>query len=379
MDEGTSNLKSVQKVAILGGGHGGCAAAADLQLRGYEVTLQARNPDRLAAIRERGGIEVKGVHSAFVPITRVTSEVEEAVRGADLIMLVIPSIAHEDYARALAPLLRPGQPVFLNPGHTGGGLHFSWELKRAGYEGQPLTCESVTLTYITRMEGPACVNIYSYTKRLAFAAFTGEHAGALYELVKPLYPEIVLASNVLETALTNINAIFHPPGMLMNAGWIEHTGGEFRFYADGITESVGRVTKAVDDERRAIADALDIPSVSFLDAFYRAGLTTRAALESGSIARACKESEPNLTIRSPPSLDHRYVHEDVGYGLVPFAALGGLAEVDTPTIDGLITLACHSLERDYWDMGLTLEKMGLAGLSKSQLSEFLATGRAGVH
>ena len=47
---------------------------------------------------------------------------------------------------------------------------------RATFTGELQTCESVTLTYITRLEGETCVNIYSYTKRLAFAAFPGKHA-----------------------------------------------------------------------------------------------------------------------------------------------------------------------------------------------------------
>jgi opine dehydrogenase len=364
----------VRTIAILGGGHGGCAAAADLTLRGFDVRLQARNPDRLAAIRERGGIDVKGVHTGFVPLKSVTSSVEEAIRGVDLIMLVIPSVAHESYARALAPLLRPDQPIFLNPGHTGGGLHFCRELQRAGFKDRPMTCEGVTLSYITRMEGPATVNIYSFTKRLAFAAFPGKHAQFLYDLMRPVFPEILLASSVLETALTNINAVFHPPGMIMNAGWIEHTGGDFRFYADGITEAVGQVTKALDDERLEIARALGIPSVSFLDAFFRAGLTTADAVASGSISRACKESAPNTKIKSPSSLRDRYVFEDVGYGLVPFSAFGRLAGIATPTIDALTTLACHSVQHDFWKLGLTLEKMGLSGVAKDQLDHFLNTG-----
>jgi opine dehydrogenase len=368
------NLVRVKTVAVLWAGHGGLAAAADLSLRGFDVRLQGRNEERLAALRRRGGVDVKGVHRAFVPLNSITSDVAEAVSGADLIMLVIPSIAHESYARALAPLLKPGQPVFLNPGHTGGGLHFCWELKRAGFKGEPQTCESVTLTYITRMEGETCVNIYSYTKRLAFAAFPGNNAAKLFELIKPLYPEIALSSNVLETALTNINAVFHPPGMIMNAGWIERTDGNFLFYAEGVTEAVGRVTKAVDDERLAVAAALGIPSVSFLEAFFRAGLTTRDALESGSIRRACEESAPNATIRSPSSLDHRYVHEDVGYGLVPLSAFGRLARVPTPAIDALVTLANHAVGRDFWKTGLTLEKMGLASVDKGRLSSFLENG-----
>ena len=143
---------------------------------------------------------------------------------------------------------------------------------------------------------------------------------------------------------------------------------------EGVTEAVGRVTKAVDDERLAVAAALDIPSVSFLEAFFRAGLTTRDALESGSIRRACEESAPNATIRSPSSLNHRYVHEDVGYGLVPFSAFGRLASVPTPAIDALVTLANHAVGRDFWKTGLTLEKMGLASVDKSRISSFLENG-----
>src|SRR3984957_16310383 len=161
---------SIKTVAVLGAGHGGCAAAADLGKRGYGVRLHARTAERLGPLRERGGIEVRGVQQGLVPIDLMTTDLGAAVRGADLIMLVVPSIAHESYARALKPFIDDGQPIFLNPGHTGGGLHFLHELRRAGYRGRVMSCETVTLTYITRMEGPATVNIYSYTTRLRFAA-----------------------------------------------------------------------------------------------------------------------------------------------------------------------------------------------------------------
>ncbi|RAI43170.1 hypothetical protein CH341_15675 [Rhodoplanes roseus] len=317
----------------------------------------------------------RGIVEGLVPIDVLTTDVAEAVRGADLIMLVVPSVAHETYAQALAPLLDGSQPIFVNPGHTGGGLHFVHELRRAGYRRPVRTCETVTLTYITRMEGPATVNIYSYTKRLRFATLPGRDCGELFALMKPLYPEIVAASSVLETALANINAVFHSPGMIMNAGWIQHTGGDFLFYREGITDAVGRVTAAVDAERMAIARALGVPAVSFLQLFYDAGLTTEGALKSGDISRACIESAPNQKIKSPGSLDHRYVHEDVGYGLVPMAALARVAGVPTPTMDALIQLAGLSLGIDYAKDGLTLDKLGLAGQS---VAELLANIESGV-
>jgi opine dehydrogenase len=365
---------TVKSVAVLGAGHGGCAAAADLGKRGYSVRLHARNPERLAALRAQGGIEARGIVQGLVPIDLLTTDVGEAVRGAHLIMLVVPGVAHAHYARALAPLIDGSQPVFVNPGHTGGGLHFQHELRSAGYRGPVRSCETVTLTYITRMGGPGVVDIYSYTKRLRFAALPGKEADALFALLKPLYPEIQQASSVLETGLSNLNAVFHPPGMIMNAGWIQHSTGEFLFYREGFTDAVGRVTAAVDAERLAIAQALGIPAIPFIDIFYQAGLTTKAARDSGDIARACKESEPNKTVKSPTSLDHRYMHEDVGFGLVPMAALGELVGIATPTINALVHVAGLAVGIDYRQDGLTLERLGLEGRSPSDLIRFATEG-----
>jgi len=358
---------TIRTIAILGAGHGGLAAAADLTLRGFTPRLHARSGERIGPLRERGGIEVRGVHEGFVPFAALTTDVAEAVDGADLIMLVVPSIAHEDYARALAPHVRPEVPILMNPGHTGGGLHFLHALRGAGYRGPVDVCETVTLTYICRRVAPTVVEIYSYTRQLGFAALPGRNTGALHARLAAVYPEIVARSSVLETGLSNINAIFHPPGMLMNTGWIEHTQGGFLFYAEGVTESVGRAVSAIDRERMAVAAALGVPARTFLDIFCAAGLTTEAARDSGSVARACRESAPNRTLRSPPSLRHRYVDEDVGFGLVAFSALGRLAGVPTPVIDAHVTLAAAATGTDFWDTGLTLERMGLAAVRREDL------------
>jgi opine dehydrogenase len=124
----------------------------------------------------------------------------------------------------------------------------------------------------------------------------------------------------------------------------------------------------------AIAKGLGVPARSFLDIFYDAGLTTMEARDSGSVARACRESTPNRTIKSPSSLDHRYVHEDVGYGLTAFSALGRLAGVPTPIIDAQITMASAATGKDYRRIGLSLESMGLGGVSRDELLDRVAAG-----
>jgi opine dehydrogenase len=76
-------------------------------------------------------------------------------------------------------------------------------------------------------------------------------------------------------------------------------------------------------------------------------------------------------VKAPAALDHRYMHEDVGYGLVPMAELGRLAGVATPTMDALVRLAGLALGISYGRDGLTLERLGLAGKSPAELSRFV--------
>ena len=68
------------------------------------------------------------------------------------------------------------------------------------------------------------------------------------------------AAGIFQTTLQNGNPVIHPAVTLLNAALIERTGGDFMFYEEGVTEAVGRVMKAVDDERLAIARALGSPS-----------------------------------------------------------------------------------------------------------------------
>src|SRR5258706_14202989 len=117
----TEKLKTV---GVLGADNGSCAAAADLTARGYSVRLHARREATLEPLRKAGGIHARGVQQGLFPIARMTTDVAEAIDGVDLIMLVVPSSAHAYYAAALSGLIDGRVPIFLNPGHTGGGLHF---------------------------------------------------------------------------------------------------------------------------------------------------------------------------------------------------------------------------------------------------------------
>ena len=96
--------------------------------------------------------------------------------------------------------------------------------------------------------------------------------------------------------------------------------------------------------------------------------------DTGSAYEAIHNSEANFTIKAPASLDHRYIREDVGYGLVPMTDIGKLVGVKTLTMEALITLASTVLGVDFRLEGLTLATMGLEGISAEQFPAILADG-----
>src|SRR5207253_10074727 len=110
---------SIGKIAVLGAGNGGCATAADLTLRGYEVRLVSRSQSTIDPIIQRGGIElVEAGKESCAARPVVTTNLSQAVDGVDLIITAAPALAHEYLAQSMAPHLKDGQRILLNPGHT---------------------------------------------------------------------------------------------------------------------------------------------------------------------------------------------------------------------------------------------------------------------
>jgi opine dehydrogenase len=364
----------MRTVAVLGGGNGAHAVAADLSSRGFKVNLFSLFSKELQPLREQGGILLEDDQGErMVPIHRICSSMEEALAQAELAVVTVPAFAHEPYAMACLPHLKDGQVVVLNPGSTGGALAFRRNLKEKGSHVKVSICETNTLTYICRLTRPGKVKVTVRTKTL-FAALPGKNTGMCLQIFRELFPGTVERKNVLETSLTNFNAVMHAPGMILNAGWIEFTKGDFSYYCEGTTPAVGRVIERVDEERIALCQRVGYATEPFLDFFYKAGSTTEAGYRSRSVYGALQASEPNRFIRAPENLSYRFLTEDVPYGIVPMAYLGSLVNVPTPVIRSLVDLASAISERNYWETGWTPEKMGIEGMGAERLLEFVHQG-----
>jgi opine dehydrogenase len=360
------------RYTVIGAGHGGKAMAAHLALMGFHVTLYNRTPGHVAAIAARGGIDVEsydGGPHGFGQLALVTSDMQEALAGADLVMVVVPSSAHAWIAAAAAPFLRDGQIVVLHPGRTCGALEFAKVLADRSCMADVTIAEAETFLYSSRSDGPAQTRIFRIKEAVPLAALPATRTQRVLEALRDAYPQYIDGVNVLHTGLNNMGAIFHPALTLLNAGRIESTHGDFQFYIDGVTPSVAGVLEVLDRERVTVAASLGIRARSAMD------WLEMAYNASGANLNEAIHNQPGYYgIRAPSTLSHRYIFEDVPMSLVPIAALGQHYGVSVRGMDSIIQLACIIHKTDYWRRGRTPEKLGLAQLSVSELTRYVNEG-----
>ncbi len=361
------------QVAVIGAGNVGCALAAHLTLGGVNVRLCNRSSPRLQAIRDSGGITVTGAVDGVASISSLTTNVAEAVRDADVVAVTVPTPALPYYAAILAETTTDDQLIWLDPGHSGGALYLGTETRRRR-GGHPLVCQLSTASHGSRMAGPATVGVFALTAA-SLAAFPSRDIDECHRRVDALLPgQFSRASSVLELDLQNVNAVMHPAQMLCNASWIEASRGEFFVYREGSGPGTARIIEAVDAERRALAAALGVQTLSLVDALASAGYTSPEAARSGRVHTALQAGEPISRVKAPPTLDHRYLHEDVGWGLVQWINLAKLANVPTPTMQALTTLAGVLNSVNYYIDGLTLERMGMAEMAGKDVVAYAHNG-----
>ena len=359
---------------VVGAGHGGKAMAAHLALRGFRVALYNRTPENVAAIQRRGGIDLEscaGAPHGFGRLACVTSDMAEALSQSALVMVVVPSSAHADVARAAAPHLQDGQIVVLHPGRTLGAIEFAHVLRTHGCREDVTVAEAETLIYASRSDGPAQVRIFSIKEAVPLAALPATRTAMVLDALRPAYPQFIDGGNVLQTGMNNMGAIFHPALTLLNAGRIENTGGEFQFYIEGVTPSVARVLEVLDRERVTVAAALGIRARTAMEWLKMAYDATGADLHE-----AIHNQVGYYGIQAPRTLNHRYITEDVPMSLVPIAGLGERYGVSVRAISSIIQLACIIHRTDYWRRGRAPNKLGLDQMSVSELTRYVGEGAA---
>ncbi len=357
------------RIAVLGGGHGCYAAAADLSEQGHEVRLWRRDAAALAPVAASGRIALRDYRGRReVPLALASADIGAAVRGAELILVPTPAFSQIDIARALAPHLADGQVVFLPPG-TFGSYVMARTAREAGSRAEVAFAETGTLPYLARKHGPAEVAITIRATRLptgVFPAAAGERARAV---IARAYPSIEPAEDALSGALMNAGPIIHPPLVVMNAAPLEHFE-RWDIHAEGTQPSVRRVTDALDAERIAVREALGYRpphfplSDHYLNDRWMYGNAHDKLVDSG-------DWRERIDLAT-----HRYVREDIAFGLAFLVSVADWAGVPCPVARALLSLGSAILGEDLARGSRTLQALGLAGLDRGAMRGLLERGLA---
>ncbi|HXF57295.1 MAG TPA: NAD/NADP octopine/nopaline dehydrogenase family protein [Actinomycetota bacterium] len=354
---------AVTTVAVLGAGAGGMAAAADLARAGHAVRLWTRSPRTLAPLLASGSLRYTGVLGEGTARPELlTTDLARALAGAEAVLVCVPALAHPELFAALAEA-RVAAPVVLNPGGVGGALEFRARFLARGVPPPPVA-ELSTLTYVARKHAPDQVTVTGVAARVWGATLPGGEAAM--EAARGLYSAVAPAPDVLFTSLSNVNLVLHPPGAVLGAAWVEATGGDFRFYVEGMTPGVVRVLEALDEERQAVGRAFGHELPTLVQEMAAIGTADPEAARRGDVAAAIRGGAANATIRAPDSLSHRYYLEDLGFGLLPFRELAQAAGVAVPTADALWTLG-RELVGSALQAERTAATMGVEGLGAARL------------
>jgi opine dehydrogenase len=351
------------RFAIIGAGNGGQAFAAHMSLLGFSITLWDVEKEKVDALKKTNRIRASGAVEGDGRIALITGDIGEAVRDADVVMVVIPAVYHGSVARAMAPSLADGQVIVLNPGATGGALEVRNTIREAGSRAAVTVAETDTLLYACRSPQAGEVIIHGVKDHVDIAALPAADAPRVAGLLNAAFPQFKPVSSVLFTSLNNVNAMMHPAPTLLNAGRIE-SRSPFEYYSEGVTPSLARVVEKIDGERLAVARALGV-SVPSISDFYTIcyGVTGTDLYEKVQRVKAYEG------IKGPTSLNTRYLFEDIPTGLVPLALLGQAMGVRTPIMTAVVELGNVLLDRDFWREGRSLEKLGLAGKAPEEIRQ----------
>lgn len=346
------------RIAVIGGGNGAYAAAADLTARGHEVRLWRRNAE---ALRASATITLKDAEGERpVKIAGTSPDIGEAIRGAELVFLPDPAFTQADNARRIGPHLADGQVVFLAPGTFG-----SWIMAQ-GVKADVAFAETGTLPWLTRKHGPTTAAITARATRLPTGVYPARKSERALSLLKSVFA-VEPVEDAFSAALMNAGPIIHPPLILMNAGPLEHFE-KWDIHKEGTQPSIRRVTDALDAERIAARTALGYraPHFPLADHYRTDGDEWMYGRRVHKKLTDSKDWRERIVLT-----EHRYMREDVEHGLAFLVSVCEWAGVPCPVARGLLALGSAVVGKDLRREGRTLENLGLASRSKAELKSLL--------
>lgn len=345
-------------VSIIGAGPAGFALAADLQSRGSNVLVYS-HPTHLrhaSHVIERGYLQISGIMTGLAAI-QITTSISEAIAFSNLIFITVPSTGQETVLQELRDFDLVQHTIIAIPGNL-------FSLLAANLN---VGCilETNLSPYSCRMDSGS-LTILGKKRRILIAPLDHRNlTQTIYHTIQRLFPvELRWCSSIMEVCLSNVNGIFHPLMMLMNAGRIEDTGGDFLLYRDGLTPSVANAMVAIDEVRMQIGRAFG------LDLQTSVGISNECyAQDFRDFVGLARNSPPHVTLKAPGDMENRNISEDVPDLLVCWQELAEKLGVDAEPIRAVVVLVEMATGVRYRETGRNLKKLNLEGVTRKELIE----------
>ena len=357
------------KVAILGSGNGACAMAFEWARAGHDIYMfDFPQFDRqIKAINKAGGIYSEGMMEGFQPIKYAGHDIEICLKDAPLIFAVGPAYATEPFGKACAPYAAAGQIYVVCPSSCMGAILFKNALGLSIEDNSVIVSDTSTLPYAVRIIDDGKIAVYNRLGGgVLLATLPSNRNDMVYDLLKPVHECVEKAKNIFQTCLQNANPMLHPCITTLNAARIEGPD-DFFFYEQGVTPGVGRLLKAIDDERILLGKALGLEIENDPHISIRQGYLTVEDYATGYA------TAPGFTgIVAQTQLDYRYYNEDAGFGLVLWIDLADRLGLEVPTIRAMLQIVSAIMDRDYKaEKARTLDTLGLGDYTIEQLLKVL--------
>lgn len=284
------NIDELKKfpVAVLGGGAVGKTVATDCKLGGNEVHLFDMEPFAASTLAglEKTGITLTGNPKNKYGFKRlgtahfdlITTDIAECVKGCKLLIVAVPSIAHDSFFEKLVPCLEDGMIVHIIPDNFG-TLKLRKKMRETGCKKDIIVGGWSSAPYGTRVETEGgvmtseCWLVYRAIT-LRGAALPRKDQEDFLESSKALgcFDSITKGdgytsgNTVMDIGFSNVNPVLHCPGTLLGVGVMENWGRIFggndkytySIYSHAYCESIAEVQYAFYQEEVKLAEAMGV-------------------------------------------------------------------------------------------------------------------------
>ncbi|MFN0108228.1 MAG: NAD/NADP octopine/nopaline dehydrogenase family protein [Blastocatellia bacterium] len=299
----------------------------------------------------------------------ITSDPQEAAQDCDFIIIAIPAFLHGTYLTLLKPYIPNGCVIVGLPGQN--GFEFDvMEILRdklkhcvvMNFESLPWICRTIEFGQSVVISG---------TKAKLVGAVQGDlnqsrikDPLACLQNLLGSSPELIISGHLLGITLRSLNAYSHPP--IMYGRWRNWDGtplDEPALFYQGIDETTAELLEKISEEVVAISQqimkkhpqvdlAQVIPMYDWDIGCYgndiqdKTNLMTALRTNSGYVGITHPMTQTNDG-KYVPDFNHRFLTEDIPFGLVVIRGIAEIVGTPTPRIDEVLKWCQQKLGKEY--------------------------------